>query len=434
MRIRRISSAAIAVLFLAGCSAAGVQSSHIASGQALAPRPMHGFANPGQLPSPHLLTSINSGDTLNILPSQAAPFLTIGHANSGPTQAASYEAVGIDAIPYTDINHYIPGDNSGTNKTLSMSDVALTCDGQPVVWNKPNHSFMYLTDPRNPGTLAAWEAWYTNFVAGGGQEFATFEDTADNPFTYASPAPPCSASGTGVVSQAEWTAAEEAQEGAMQAFTGKPVFFNGLAAGYNKQMPATNALLDGPVGGGEMETCAPTNVAEWLNQVTIEIHAVKMQKYFVCHNEDGSDGSTPQAIAFRNYQFATMMLDYDIAHTVYESYFAAGPSALQVQPESEVVMENPVKTTINTPTDLLKTGGAYVRRYKTCYVAGAVVGGCAAVVNPTNAAVPYPLSPTAFKHTMLLQGSGVYDGATVSAQGPAPASTLAPYSGEVVFQ
>lgn len=429
----RFLGAAVAVLLLAGCSAAGVQSTRLSGSHPFGLQPQQGFSNPSQLPSPHLLTSINSADTINILPSQAAPFLTIGHANSGPTESASYEAAGIEAIPYTDINHYIPGDNSGTNKTLSMAEVALTCDGQPVVWNKPNHPFMYLTDPRNPSTLAAWEAWYTNFVAAGGQEFATFEDTSDSPFEYASPAPPCNAAGTGVVTQAEWTAAEEAQEGAMQTFTGKPVFFNGLAAGYGKQMPAQNALLDGPVDGGEMETCAPSNVTEWLNQVAIEIHAVQRQKYFVCHNEDASDGSTPQAIAFRNYQFATMMLDYDIAHTVYESYFAVGPSALQVQPESEVVMENPVKATINTPTDLLKTGGAYVRRYKTCYVAGVVVGGCAAVVNPTSAAVSYPFSSTLFKHTMLLQGSGVYDGATVSALGPAPATTLAPYSGEIAF-
>jgi hypothetical protein len=425
----RLVGTACAVLILAGCgSTVGQQS------QALIPHPsIHSFASSGQLPSPHLLTSINSADVLNITPAQAAPFLTIGHANSGPTESASYESAGIDAIPYTDINHYIPNDNSGTNKSLTMSDVALTCDGQPVQWNKPNHPLMYLTDPRNPATVAAWEQWYTNFVAAGGQAWATFEDTSDDPFTYAYPAPPCNAAGTGVVSQSEWTTAEQAQEGAMQAYSGKPVFFNGLAAGYNKQMPPANALLDGPVAGGEMETCAPQNTTEWLNQVAIEIHAVQKQKYFVCHNEDNSDGSTPQAIAFRNYQFATMMLDYDLAHTVYESYFAVGSSALQVQPESEVVMENPIKTTINAATDLLKSGGSYVRRYKTCYVAGVVVGGCAVVVNPTSATVSYPFGATAFHHTMLLQGSGVYDGATVSAQGPAPATTVAAYSGEVVF-
>jgi len=427
---KHVIGTACAVLFLAGCGGSGIQP----QSQPFLPHlPTQGFTTLGQMPSPHLLTSINSADVMSITPAQAAPFLSIGHADSGPTESASYEGAGIDAIPYTDINHLIPTDNSGTNKTLTMADVALTCDGQPVQWNKPNHAAAYLTDPRNPGTLAAWEAWYTGFVASGGQEWATFEDTADNPFTYAYPAPPCNAAGTGVVSQAEWTSAEAAQEGAMQTFTGKPVFFNGLAAGYNKQMPAANALLDGPVAGGEMETCAPQNTTEWLNQVAIEIHAVQKQKYFVCHNEDSTDGSTPQAIAFRNYQFATMMLDYDIAHTVYESYFAVGSSSLQVQPESEVVMEYPVKTTINLATDLLKSG-TYVRRYKTCYVAGVVVGGCAAIVNPTSAAVSYPFTASVFHHTMLLQGSGLYDGATVSAQGPAPASALAPYSGEVVFQ
>jgi hypothetical protein len=298
---------------------------------------------------------------------------------------------------------------------------------------KPNHQIIYVTDPRNPGTLAAWEQWYSNFVAAGGQTWALFEDTADNPYTYAVPAPPCAADGSGPVTTQEWSAAEEAQEGAMQAFSGKPIIFNGLAAGYNKQMPLANALLDGPVAGGEAETCAPANTTEWLNQVTIEIHAVQRQKYFVCHGEDSSDGSTPQAIAYRNYHFATMMLDFDPNHTVYESYFSVGASNLRVQPESAVVMENPYKQTINLTTDLLKPGGAYARRYRDCYVNGSDVGQCAAVVNPTSAPVAFPFGWVHYQHTMLLTGSGIYDGATVSNLGPAPAATLAPYSGEVAF-
>lgn len=392
-----------------------------------------GFSGPAPMPSPHLLTSVDTNDTLTITLSQAQPYLSIGHTNSGAAQADAYQSAGIEAIPYTDIDHYIPNDQSGVNPNLSMADVALTCDGQPVEWVKPNHPLIYVTDPRNPGTLAAWEQWYTNFVAAGGETWALYEDTADNPFTFAVPSPPCAADGSGTVSTQEWTAAEEAEEGAMQAFSGKPIIFNGLAPGYHTWMPLANALLDGPAAGGEAEACAPPNTTEWLNQLAIEIHAVQRQKYFVCHGNDTSDGSTPQAIAYRNYHFASMMLEFDPRYTIYESNFGVGASNLRVEPESGVVMLNPYKQNINVATDLLKPGGAYARRYKDCYVNGTDVGQCAAVVNPTKVAVPFPFTWVHYQHTMLLTGSGIYDGATVSNLGPAPATTVAPYSGEVAF-
>lgn len=437
---KRFLGAACAALFLAGCS--GSNGALSTAGGLLSPgKTMSqlgvgrngGFSGPQPMPSPHLLTSIANNDVLNITPDQAQPYLTLGHTNAGPQQTDAFSSVGIETVPYGDIDHYLPGDHSGTNSTLSMSDVALTCDGQYVQWVKPGHTTIYLTDPRNPGTLAAWEQWYANFVAAGGQTWGIFEDTADQPYEYAQPAPPCAADGSGPVTIQEWTAAEEAQEGAMQQFSGRAILFNGLAAGYNKNMPAASALLTGPVAGGEAETCAPIKTAEWLNQIAIQILTVQNHKYFVCHNEDQSDGSTPQAIAFRNYQFATMMLEYDPNYTVYESYFGVGASGLKVQPESEVVMLNPYKNTINSAADLLKPGGAYARRYKNCYVAGVSVGQCAAVVNPGTVAVPFPFTWVHYQHTMLLTGSGLYDGATVSNLGPAPANTLAPGVGEVAF-
>lgn len=436
----RVLGAACAALFIAGCS--GSNSSLPTAGSALMQGPgssqmrlghKGGYSAPAPMPSPHLLTSIDTTDLLNITPAQAQPYLTMGHTNSGPAQADLFSSAGIEAVPYGDIDHFLPGDQSGTNSTLSMADVALTCDGQPVEWVKPSHPIIYLTDPRNPGTLAAWEQWYTNFVAAGGQTWAIYEDTANNPYTFAVPSPPCAADGSGPVTTQEWTAAEEAQEGAMQTFSGKPVVFNGLAPGYHTWMPYANPLLDGPAAGGEAEACAPSNTTEWLNQVTIEIHAVQKKKFFICHGNDLTDGSTPQAIAFRNYHFATMMLEYDPAYTVYESAFAVGASNLRVEPESDVVMLNPYKQTINLATDLLKPGGAYARRYKDCYLNGTDLGQCAAVVNPTKVPVPFPFAWVHYQHTMLLTGSGIYDGATVSNLGPAPVATVGPYSGEVAF-
>ena len=436
----RLIVIATLLLSLTACSWKNEQPSGGSSGTVGLPQVAHAPSlhpllpnDPPPMPSPHLLTSIDSHDLLNITPAQAAPFLDIGHTSGGPKLNQSYAAAGIETIPYTDINHFIPGNGAGTNAYLSMSDVALTCDGQYVQWVKPNHPVTYLTDPRNPKTLRAWERWYTYFVSSGGSAWALYEDTADDPFSDAQPAPPCAKDGTGPVSQAEWTAAEEAQEGAMQAFSGKPVIFNGLAAGYSKQFPPQDALLDGPAAGGEAEACAPPSYAEWLDEMIIQIHALRNGKYFFCHGNLTTDGSTPEAIAYRQYQFATLMLDYDPALTVYESLWAVGPSNLKVQPESEVVMLKPSLPTINVPADLLMTGGVYARRYEKCYVAGALIGPCAAVVNPRGTAATYPFVAGKFNHTMVLQGSGIFDGATVSALGPAPGATLAPHSGEVVF-
>jgi len=219
----------------------------------------------------------------------------------------------------------------------------------------------------------------------------------------------------------------------MQTLSHLPVIFNGLAPGYSPKMPYGNALLDGPVAGGEAEACAPANSTEWLNQLTIEIHAVLKHKYFVCHGEDQGDGSTPQAIAFRLYHFASMMLDYDPARTVYESYFSTGASNLGVQPESWVVPQRPDKPSVFQTSDLLKASGVYGRSYTACYVWGKLVGPCGVLVNATSHTASYPWNALRYRHTLVLAGSGVYDGATARANGPAPPSSMAAFSGEVVF-
>ena len=428
--VKRFAGAAFTLFFLVSCNGSSGPSALVPFSHT---ERMQRMPTARGMAVPHLLTSINSSDIPNISPAQAAPYLDFAHTSARPSGTIAYASAGIKVIPYTDINHYIPSDHSGTNAILTMADVARTCDGRYVQRVKPDHPLTYITDLRLHSTLVAWELWYANFVAAGGQAWAIFEDTADNPFTYASPAPPCDAAHTGIVTTAEWGAAEKAIEGAMQAFSGKKIFFNGLATGYNKRMPPADDLLDGPVAGGEAEACAPYDTTKWLNQVSIEIHAALRHKYFVCHGNDTGDGSTPQAIAYRLYHFATMMLDFDVAKTIYESYFAVGPSNLRVQPESEVVMSDPVKLRIVSPVDLLRTGGAYGRRYRTCYVAGAKVGECVVVVNPTSAPVPFPFPIYRYKHTLLLVGSGVYDGATVSALGPAPAPNVAAFTGEIAF-
>jgi len=427
--IRLAGGGALALLLLAGCKA-GRQPPPIPFVRTV----LHGSSSRLTLPSPHLATFFgNSEGALHITPAQAAPYLDFARIGAGPRESQSFGAAGIKVIAYTDINHYTPADNSGTDATLSMAEVAKTCSGQHVEWRKPNHGLIYLTDPRKPGTLAAWERWYASFIARGGIEWATFEDTSGNPYTYAYPEPPCASDGSGPVTQDEWTAAVTKQQGAMQRFTGKPIIFNGLSTGYNKRFPPQDALLDGPVAGGMAEVCAPANTTKWLNQIAIQIHAAARHKYFFCHNEDTTDGSTESSIAARIFMLSTLLMIYDPAKTVYIPNWSVGPSNLRVQPESAVVLLSPSKH-IASPSDLLKAGGAYSRRYRVCWVAGIQVAvDCAVVVNPTEVAVPFPYPARRFRHTLALHGSGVFENATADANGAAPAPLVNPYSAEIAF-
>ncbi|MGH7661229.1 MAG: hypothetical protein ACRENA_10005, partial [Vulcanimicrobiaceae bacterium] len=123
---------------------------------------------------------------------------------------------------------------------------------------------------------------------------------------------------------------------------------------------------------------------------------------------------------------------YSASSSVLWEYFST-PSGLHVFPESEVVPTSPLVAAPGSIASLHAPGGAYVREYGACYVAGQSVGPCAAVVNPSTASVPFPALSRTYGHTMALSGYGILDGGNVSTNGSGPPATIAPESGLVVF-
>jgi len=82
----------------------------------------------------------------------------------------------------------------------------------------------------------------------------------------------------------------------------------------------------------------------------------------------------------------------------------------------------------------LQVGGVYAREYGACYFNGALVGGCAAIVNPDpRNAQSYPFGAK-YSHTLVLSGGGILDGGSVRTNGPQPPGSLPPQGSMIVFR
>ncbi len=134
----------------------------------------------------------------------------------------------------------------------------------------------------------------------------------------------------------------------------------------------------------------------------------------------------------RIYLEASLLLTYNPQSTIVETGAMTTSNGLAVYPETSLIALNPL---VSTPSSVstLSRGGAYVREYGTCYIAGSAVGACAAVVNPSDSqSVPNPLS--GYTTTLQLAGGNAFDGGTVGTQGGTPPSSLAPGSAFVAFK
>jgi hypothetical protein len=132
----------------------------------------------------------------------------------------------------------------------------------------------------------------------------------------------------------------------------------------------------------------------------------------------------------RLYALASFLLTYDPSTSVLWEQFAT-PSGFHVEPESQLVVLDPLTATPSSVGSLQQAGGAYGRQYGQCYLAGNFVGPCAVVVNPTSSTLAFPFPQ--YAHTLVLSGGGILDGGTVAANGPAPPQSLAPEEAAIVF-
>jgi hypothetical protein len=213
----------------------------------------------------------------------------------------------------------------------------------------------------------------------------------------------------------------------------KPVILNGLTP--YSMMPSYNgAWLDSPnVAAQNYEGCyaddaavAGDHAGRWVNQsnsllVTFAHHTVGVCMLMAA--------PTP---ANRVYAAASWWMTYNEQYSVIAPYPAQPLSdGFTVVPEFEIVPRRPLTTASSDIAALRSATGAYVREFAACYQAGAPIGPCAAVVNPTSSAVALPQLTGRYTTTLAVDDKSMYSGGRATWSGTVPA-TLPPLSAQVL--
>jgi hypothetical protein len=100
-------------------------------------------------------------------------------------------------------------------------------------------------------------------------------------------------------------------------------------------------------------------------------------------------------------------------------------------PESQLVALDPVKR-VSRVAQLRTRAGSFVREYRKCYIAGRFEGACAAAVNPDNA--EHDLALRGYRRTLVLHGSGIFDGGSIRIEHRAPPEDLQPLGAVIAFK
>jgi len=125
-------------------------------------------------------------------------------------------------------------------------------------------------------------------------------------------------------------------------------------------------------------------------------------------------GAGPQ---HRLYGVASFWLSYDPHRSVLWEDFCARESGGcdSTWPDAGVVPTRPLQSA-TTDISALRSGNLYVREFAACYQNGKPIGGCAAIVNPTLAAQPFPALQQQYAMSVVLPAATLYAGGTVGWQ------------------
>lgn len=383
---------------------------------------------PGPIAQKHLLTADYLGapyGTTSIAWSEAAPYLT--WAQTTVANATAVSGAGIKTQFYADPNRTTPGTGDplyNTDETTFAHD----CNGNRVIDTYNETVTQYVMDIGG-SSMQALFANYVARIASQAHFDAIYEDDAGplsedvyTPFS----AMPCG------YSDAAWISAGEA----VNQVSSLPVIFNGLGALNGQNVSLSMGLLGSTnTIGGNFEHCysdggQPKMMGwDWQTIENSEIQTVARNKIFECQLRDSN--AAVSSTDARLYALASFLLTYNPNSSIlWEEY--ATPSGLHVEPESSLVVLNPIQAAPSSIAGLLQSGGTYGRQYGQCYLAGKFVGPCAVVVNADSQAghtFPFPQ----YEHSLVLSGGGVLDGGTVSTSGPAPPLTLAAGEAVVAF-
>jgi hypothetical protein len=389
--------------------------------------------SPGSSPTPtpvpiamtHVLTMDYLGGkdgTRSIGWKAAAPYLS--WAETSASDADDIHDAGIETAYYIDPNRTQPGEALHTS---DESTYAHDCSGNRVTDTYKGNLTQYVMNPASPALRALFAVTMAS-VASRGHFDAVWEDDAGALLDFAPYTPfsalPCN------YTNAEWIAGGLA----LNLVTSVPIMFNGLSGLDGHGLSLSTSLLAGPnTIGGTYEGCYSSSAQPkmngwlWLTIENTELYAARQGKTFSCLQVNENPANSQ--VDARVYAYASFLLTYDpLRDILWETY--STPSRFHVMPESELVALDPVVSEPSDVRSLQLTGGAYGREFSRCYIHGAFAGACAAVVNPSAQAVPLPF--VRYRHCLVLSGSGVLDGGTVSTLGSAR-NTIAPNEAAILF-
>ena len=388
---------------------------------------------PGSSPTPspapiamtHVLTMDYLGGqngTRSIGWKAAAAYLS--WAETSESDADAIHGVGIKTAYYIDPNRTQPGEALYTS---DESTYAHDCSGNRVTDTYKGHLTQYVMNPASPALRSLFAATMAG-VASHGHFDAVWEDDAGALLAFAPYTPfsalPCN------YTNAEWIAGGLA----LDLVTSVPIMFNGLSGLNGHGLSLSTALLAGPnTIGGTYEGCYSSqsqpkmNGWLWVTIENTELYAARQGKTFSCLAVNESSASSQ--VDARIYTYASFLLTYDpLRDLLWEMY--STPSGFHVLPESQLVALDPVVSEPSDVSSLQLTGGSYGREFSRCYIRGAFAGACAAVVNPSGETVPLPF--VVYRHCLVLRGSGVVDGGSVSTLGFAR-KTIGPNEAAILF-
>jgi hypothetical protein len=381
---------------------------------------------PAPIAQKHILTADYLGGSFGthaISWSAAAPYLTWAQTNQ--VDANAIAATGIKTQIYANPNQLSSTDTM--METATGNILATTCAGSKITQNW-NGQTMFVTNPASLAMQSDYANWVSTHTAGIHVD-AIFQDGTGALEDY--PAGTFSAMPCGYTTST-WLSAEEQ----LSRAAGKPIIFNGPMGNVTATQTthALTLLANSAFLGGDFEHCYSDSqqpeMAGWNWQAieTTELAASNMPKLLECMPRNAN--SAASSIPSRIYTLASFLLTYNPQSSVLAEEYGT-PSGFHVLPESRLVPTKPV-VSASSISQLLQAGGAYGREYAACFVSGNYVGRCAVVVNPnTTASAIFPFPQ--YHHTLVLQGSGVLDGGTMSTAGPPPPMYLTARSAAIVF-
>jgi len=366
----------------------------------------------------HVLTADYWGGyagTHNVPAERAAQWLWL--AETDPQDTNLLAPLGVKTMLYTNPNREMPHDPMWSDDD---SEFAHTCSGGRAR-GESQYANILLTNPASAATKHLWKTSVASHFENAHFDFV-FADEADGA-AYAADQPCGYALG-------QWLRDEASLFDSLH----EPIIYNALGdfAGHDV---APEIALNAHAAGGMMEECYaqlhPENRVggwRWFATELTELRMAAAHKYFICYGRDLTPAD--QAHESRMYTYASFLLSYDPATTILWEYYKT-PSGGHVMPESQLVALDPEKR-VTRVAQLRERGGAYVRRYRRCFLDSKPAGPCVAAVNPDDTERSVDLR--GYGRVLQLHGSGIFDGGSVSLGRAGDAGRLEPLGAVIAFK